>query len=55
MVVASYMHISRIAVIDLEEIVSLIGDILIVTVVIIYFISKLMKMTKKIKKPNTET
>lgn len=40
---ASFIHISRISVIDFGEVVSLMGDMLIVVITLIYFISSLFK------------
>jgi len=46
MIGASYLHISRISHIDFGELVSLIGDLLIVAIIITYFIKMLLKNKK---------
>jgi len=42
MVGASYLHISRISHINFSELVSLIGDLLIITIIMVYFIKMLI-------------
>lgn len=49
MVGASYLHISRASHIDFGELVSLLGDLLVVTIVIIYFIKVLLNIKSRTK------
>ena len=46
---ASYLHISRISYIDFGELVSLIGDLLVVAIIMIYFIKMLLNNEDKAK------